>query len=89
MIIGNFPSTKLLEQYDLREYVELTAAAIQGDLPELEKVIEKNMDYYISLGVYITVEKLRLITLRNFVKRIVSAVKQTPELQKDGKTHML
>jgi hypothetical protein len=55
----------------------------------LEKVIEKNMDYFISLGVFITIEKLRLVTLRNFVKRVVSAVKHTPELQKDGKYHML
>ena len=89
MIIGNFPTQKLLEQYDLREYIDLSRAAIRGDLPELEKNIEKYMDYFVSLGVYISVEKLRLVTLRNFIKRVVAAVKQTPELQKDGKYHML
>jgi hypothetical protein len=77
---GNFPSPQLLEQYDLKEYMGLSQAAIKGDLCELEKNIEKHMDYFISLGVFISVEKLRLITLRNFVKRVVAAVKATPEL---------
>ena len=44
----------------------------------LEVSIDKHMDYFISLGVFISVENLRLIALRNFVRRVAQAVKETP-----------
>jgi len=80
MIAGNFPTLQLLEMYDLKEYMGLSQACVRGDLHDLEVNIEKHMDYFISLGVFIAVESLRLIALRNFVRRVAHAVKETPQL---------
>lgn len=57
---------------------------MRGDLHELEVHIDKHMDYFISLGVFISIEKLRLIALRNFVRRVAAAVKETPALHHNG-----
>jgi hypothetical protein len=54
---------------------------MKGNLKELEAAIDLHTDYFISLGVFVSIEKLRLVTLRNFVKRVANAVKETPELQ--------
>ena len=39
-----------------------------------ENALERNMDYLIYSGVFTTVEHLRLVTLKNFVKRVAFAV---------------
>jgi hypothetical protein len=41
----------------------------------LESALINNQDSFIQSGVFITVERLRLITLRNFVRRVANAVK--------------
>lgn len=81
MLRGNFPSPQLLQQYDLKEYNGISSACMKGNLKELEAAIDLHMDYFISLGVFISIEKLRLVTLRNFVKRVANAIKECPELQ--------
>lgn len=82
MINGRFPSQTLLERYGLSEYIEVNDACLKGDMQSLEQAISANMDQYIQSGVFIVVERLRMVTLKNFVKRVASAVKETPELQK-------
>jgi len=47
------------------------------------------MNYFISLGLFALIEKLRLITLRNFIQRIYMIVKETPELQLNGRQNLL
>ena len=39
------------------------------------------MDQYIQSGVFTVIERLRMVTLKNFVKRVATAVKADPELQ--------
>ena len=46
----------------------------------LEQAISTNMDQFIQSGVFIVVERLRSVTLKNFVKRVANVVKVTPEL---------
>lgn len=47
----------------------------------LEQAISTNMDQYIQSGVFTVIERLRMVTLKNFVKRVATAVKADPELQ--------
>lgn len=51
----------------------------------LESALITNQDSFIQSGVFITVERLRLITLRNFVRRVANAVKAEQQLQTNGK----
>jgi nuclear mRNA export protein PCID2/THP1 len=84
MQIGSFPSDQMLTEFDLvNEYSGIRDACISGDIQTLESEIEKNMQIYLSSGVYLTVEKLRHLTLRNLFKKIaVSQIESEPsELQ--------
>ena len=47
MINGRFPSKVLLERYQLREYIEVTEACLNGEMPDLEAAISANQDQYI------------------------------------------
>lgn len=60
----------------------MVEACLNGDMPVFEKALERNMDVLIQSGVFTTVEQIRLVTLRNFVRRIALAVQACPELQK-------
>jgi hypothetical protein len=74
MVAGHFPTYKLLQHYGLDEYKGISATALRGDLKAFDRELDVNMDYFVSLGVFICLEKLRLMTLRNFVKRVAIAV---------------
>lgn len=79
MLAGKFPSQKLLQHYELPEYTEMVEACINGEMTLFETAMERHMDSLIYSGVFTTVEHLRLVTLRNFVRRIALAVQATPE----------
>lgn len=64
-------------------------ACIGGDIIAFEGEIQKNMDSLIYSAVFTTFENLRLVTLKNFVRRVAFAVECTPELQKSGKPHII
>lgn len=82
MIKGNYPSADLLKKFDLAsEYGDIVQACLKGDLASLEQALLKNQDSFIQSGVFITVERLRMVTLRNFVRRVANAVKAEPQLQ--------
>ena len=55
-------------------------AVLQGDLAAFEKALEKNEDSFIQSGVFITMERLRMVTLRNFIKRVAKSVEKEPKL---------
>ena len=89
MLIGRFPSQKLLKQYELAEYNDMVEACLNGDMPAFEAAMEKNMDALIYSGVFTTVEQIRLLTLCNFVRRVALAVQSAPECQKQNKPNII
>jgi len=42
------------------------------------------MDYFVYGGVYLVVEKLRHLTLRNLIKKVALVVQQEKDLQVKG-----
>lgn len=87
---GNYPSEELLSKYDFKgEYGGLVRACVNGDLAALEKELLENQDRFIQSGVFITVERLRLFALRNFVRRVVMAVQKEPALHYNGKSNQI
>lgn len=64
------PKHNLLEKYNLMEFGELMEAVKRGDLCNLEKVMEKHELFFIGAGIYLIVEKLKIIAYRNLFKKV-------------------
>ena len=86
MASGRCPTEKLLRQYNLLEYIELANACLKGDMAAVEQAIQKNMDIYIQWGVFAVIERIKMVTLRNFIQRVFIAISKSAELQvQEGK----
>lgn len=70
MLLGYMPKKSLLEKYNLLEFWELVEAVKRGNLRSLEEVMSKHEIFFISAGIYLIVEKLKLITYRNLFKKV-------------------
>ncbi|XP_012137754.1 PCI domain-containing protein 2 isoform X3 [Megachile rotundata] len=70
MLLGYMPKHSLLEKYNLMEFGELMEAVKKGDLCNLEKVMEKHEAFFIGAGIYLIVEKLKIIAYRNLFKKV-------------------
>lgn len=70
MLLGYMPKHSLLQKYNLMEFGELMEAVKKGDLRNLEKVMEKHELFFIGAGIYLIVEKLKIIAYRNLFKKV-------------------
>eukprot|EP00347_Sterkiella_histriomuscorum_P001298 403372576 len=91
MNLNKFPSKLLLQKYQLNEFIPLAESCIQGDLKKFEETIEQYMDTYVMSGVFLAVEKLRHLTIRNLIKKVALAIAKEPELQEgfEDKPHII
>ena len=48
-----------------------------------EKTLDDNMDVFVYSGVFLAVEKLRLLTLRNLIKKVAMAQEQDPSISEN------
>jgi len=80
MQTGKFPSDEMLEAYSLtQEFQGVREACLNGDIKMLEDQLETNMQSFISSGIYLAVEKMRHLTLRNLFKQIALDIQASPE----------
>eukprot|EP01135_Chromosphaera_perkinsii_P002896 Nk52_evm7s230 gene=Nk52_evmTU7s230 len=70
LLRGSLPSRKLMQKYRLREFEGIVAAIRSGDLKLFNASMEKHQNFFIGHGIYLILEKLRIITFRTFFKRI-------------------
>ena len=75
MVLGRFASPALLRKYRLPYFVPLCRAVHRGDLKGFEQELEKNQTLFIQHGSYLLVERAKIITYRNFFKRVVEMQK--------------
>lgn len=80
MAFGIMPSKNLLKEYGLVEYEGICEAIEMGDVGKLKQAISLNEDFLIKKGVMSTMDRIRLLTIRNFIKRMHTAIKNSPEL---------
>lgn len=45
-----------------------------GDMVKFEEALNQHMNYFVYGGVYLVVEKLRHLTLRNLIKKVALVV---------------
>jgi len=75
MVLGRFASPALLRKYRLPFFVPLCRAVHRGDLKGFEQELEKNQTLFIQHGSYLLVERAKIITYRNFFRRVVEMQK--------------
>jgi hypothetical protein len=75
-----FPTRALLEKYQLNEYMAISEACMEGDMVKFEQALQDNMDNFVYGGVFMIIERLRHLTLRNLVKKVSLVVKKEATL---------
>ncbi|KAM3178588.1 hypothetical protein ACTXT7_002291 [Hymenolepis weldensis] len=70
MLLGIIPKSSLLHKYNLVEFEGIAVAVKNGNLQRLHDELENNEAFFISCGIYLILEKLKMITYRNLFKRI-------------------
>lgn len=70
LLLGVMPSPQLIDAYALHEYTGLTDAIRRGDLQRFDAYLEQYQTQFIQQGVYLLIEKLRLVVLRNLIKKV-------------------
>ena len=64
------PSEAVLEKYDLTQFIEVVQAVKQGNILQLNKAIQLHEVFFIKCGIYLLLEKLKMITFRNLFKKV-------------------
>lgn len=81
MNMNTFPAKELLQTYQLPEYLCLAESCMDGNVAKFEENLNTYMDTYVQGGVFMTVERLRHLTLRNLIKKVAVAVQADEDLQ--------
>jgi hypothetical protein len=70
MLLGRMPSRQLLVKYDLCQFDDIKRAVVSGRVGDLDKAIAMHSDFLWRYGIYLIIERLRPITLRNLIKKV-------------------
>lgn len=70
LLLGVMPSPQLIDAYALHEYTGLTDAIRCGNLRLFNEYLDKYQEQFIQQGVYLLIEKLRLVVMRNLIKKV-------------------
>ena len=68
--LGFMPTVSTLNKYNLCEFEDVVAAVKKGDIGLFNRTMEKHAAIFIKAGIYLILEKLKVITLRNLFKKI-------------------
>lgn len=67
---GKFPTVELIQKYKLFEYALLVKAISEGNLELYRSQMDKYKKIWIKRSLYLTLEKLELLVLRNLMKKV-------------------
>lgn len=70
MLLGHMPLKETMEKFNVPQFCELAAALKQGNVRKFDEVIQKYEAFFIDTGIYIIVEKLKIIAYRNLFKKV-------------------
>ncbi|CAL8109193.1 unnamed protein product [Calicophoron daubneyi] len=75
MLLGIFPNESLLTKYNLTEFLGISEAVKAGNLKKMDLELNKYENFFLHCGVYLILEKLKLITYRNLFKKVCAIMK--------------
>ncbi|XP_067848567.1 PCI domain-containing protein 2 isoform X1 [Heptranchias perlo] len=70
MLLGHMPTVQLLRKYDLLQFSDVTKAVGEGNLLLLNEALVKHEAFFIRCGIFLILEKLKIITYRNLFKKV-------------------
>lgn len=70
MLLGHMPTLQLLRKYDLMQFSDVTKGVREGNLLLLNDALSKHETFFIRCGVFLILEKLKIITYRNLFKKV-------------------
>ncbi|KAG8521152.1 PCI domain-containing protein 2 [Galemys pyrenaicus] len=70
MLLGHMPTVELLRKYHLMQFAEVTRAVSEGNLLLLNAALARHEAFFIRCGIFLILEKLKVITYRNLFKRV-------------------
>ena len=73
-VLGGYASFLVSAKYGLDEYFILAQAAIQGNIRDFEDCMQLNRISLIRLGVFLVLERVKIITYRNLFKKVLTIV---------------
>ncbi|XP_055713992.1 PCI domain-containing protein 2 homolog [Phlebotomus papatasi] len=79
MLLGYMPKQEILKMYDVLQFYELACALREGNVRKFDDVIAKHEAFFIKFGIYLLVEKLKIIAYRNLFKKVY-LIMQTHQL---------
>lgn len=70
MLLGYMPRRAIMQRYDVLQFWELAQALRTGNVRDFDEVIGRHEEFFIECGIYLIVEKLKIIGYRNLFKRV-------------------
>uniref|UniRef100_A0A4W2GQ12 PCI domain containing 2 n=1 Tax=Bos indicus x Bos taurus TaxID=30522 RepID=A0A4W2GQ12_BOBOX len=70
MLLGHMPTIELLRKYHLMQFAEVTRAVSEGNLLLLNEALAAHETFFIRCGIFLILEKLKIITYRNLFKKV-------------------
>ncbi|CRK98791.1 CLUMA_CG012121, isoform A [Clunio marinus] len=70
MLLGYMPRKETMEKFKVPQFHELACALKQGNVRAFDDVMQKYESFFIETGIYIIVEKLKIIAYRNLFKKV-------------------
>ena len=75
MLLGQMPLVALLQKYNLEEFTGVMEAVKEGNLCKLNHALDENEKIFIKWGIFLILEKLKIITYRNLFKKVTLLMK--------------
>jgi hypothetical protein len=70
MILGIMPKESALVKYQLTPFIPLMKAIKEGNLKAFDEALDQEKDFFWKFGIYLVLEKLRVIVYRNLFKKV-------------------
>ncbi|GLH05000.1 hypothetical protein R5R35_006184 [Gryllus longicercus] len=77
MLLGYMPQRGMLEKYDLLQFWEVAEAVKVGNLELLNNVMQHHEAFFIKFGIFLILEKLKYVCIRNLFKKVFDILKMS------------
>ncbi|RTG83760.1 uncharacterized protein DC041_0000244 [Schistosoma bovis] len=75
MLLGVLPKESLLCKYNLKQFQDIADSVKTGNLRKMDSALEEHEAFFLSCGVYLILEKLKLTVYRSLFKRVCHIMK--------------
>ena len=70
MLLGHMPKESALQKFRLTDFSPVIRAVKEGNIRSFDESLEKGKEFFWKFGIYLILEKLRVILYRNIFKKV-------------------